>query len=111
MLTSGQVGRDPVTGALVDGTDAQTATAIENLRLLLRSVGADLRDVVRVLVFLAPEADRERYNAAYVRYFSKDPPARTTIQAGGLATGCLIEMEAIAILPDPAEGQQTARPS
>jgi 2-iminobutanoate/2-iminopropanoate deaminase len=98
VFTAGQVGLDPKTGELADGIEAQTHIALRNLENVLAEAGSDMGHVVRILVFLADLADGPQFNMVYVQYFPTDPPARTRVQAGGLAKGCLLELEAIAVL-------------
>lgn len=100
VFTAGQVGWNAQTKTLPEGIEAQTRQAIENLRTILQAAGGDLHDVVRNLVFLADLKDRPGFDKAYLDYFSGDRPVRTRVQAGALAPGYLVEMEAIAVLPD-----------
>ncbi len=81
------------------GTDiqSQTAQALENMRLALNSVGADLEDVCTVTAFLADiRRDFRDYDNAYQRYFPVDPPVRATVQAG--LVGILVEIQATAVV-------------
>jgi 2-iminobutanoate/2-iminopropanoate deaminase len=100
IFTAGQVGRDITTGKTPDGIGAQTRQALENLRATLRAAGADLSDVVRMLVFLADLKDAPGFNEVYLEYFTSDRPVRARVQAGALSRGSLVEMEAIAVLPE-----------
>jgi enamine deaminase RidA (YjgF/YER057c/UK114 family) len=43
--------------------------------------------------------DFARFNSVYEKHFIKDPPARTTFQAGRLPLDVQVEMDAIAALP------------
>lgn len=106
VFTSGQLPLDPATGKLVAGDiKAAVRRTLQNIRLLLRSAGADLKDVVKVNVYLADIADARAMNEAYAEFFSDEPPARTTI-AASLPGGAMVEMDAIAVLGDqPASGQ------
>src|ERR1700734_3627238 len=53
LFTSGQVGLDPATGALVaGGIREQTTRVLENLKAVLGEAGLDLADVVKTTVFL-----------------------------------------------------------
>ena len=100
IFTAGQVGWNAETQTVPEGIEAQTRQAIENLRTVLRAAGGDLDDVVRNLVFLANLNDRPGFDKVYLEYFSGDRPVRTRVQAGALGQGYLVEMEAIAVLPD-----------
>jgi 2-iminobutanoate/2-iminopropanoate deaminase len=50
---------------------------------------------VKTSVFLSDLNDFQAFNMVYSRYFNKNPPARTTAQAG-LMAGALLEIDAIA---------------
>jgi enamine deaminase RidA (YjgF/YER057c/UK114 family) len=51
---------------------------------------------VKCTVFLVDIRDFAAMNAAYVTYFPKDPPARSTVAGSGLALGARVEIECIA---------------
>lgn len=54
VFVSGQVPRDPVTGALVgDDVESQTEQVIANIKRALEAAGASLTDVVSIIVYLA----------------------------------------------------------
>lgn len=101
VFLAGQVGRGRASGDLAAGDIyGQTRAALDNMRTVLEAAGASLSDVVRVLAFLAPGVDRQRFNEAYREYFSEDgAPVRTTVHAE-LAPSLLVELEAIAVLPE-----------
>lgn len=79
---------------------AQTRAVIENIRDILRSVGADLSDVVEVGSFLVDMGDFAGYNEVYAEYFGADGPARTTVAVHQLPHPHLrIEIKAVAYKP------------
>jgi 2-aminomuconate deaminase len=79
----------------------QTRAVIENVRDILRSVGADLRDVVEVTSFLVNMNDFAGYNEVYGEYFDYDGPARTTVAVHQLPhPHLLIEIRAVAYKPE-----------
>jgi 2-aminomuconate deaminase len=78
----------------------QTKAVIENVRGILQSAGADLKDIVDVTTFLVNMDDFEGYNAVYGTYFGFDGPTRTTVAVYQLPhPNLLIEMKVIAYLP------------
>jgi 2-iminobutanoate/2-iminopropanoate deaminase len=97
VFISGQVAIDPVTG-IREGGDAaaQAVRALENLRLVLGDLHLGFDDVVKTTIFLADIADFGAVNEVYGRCFGALPPARSTVQAGALPGGFLVEIEAIA---------------
>ena len=96
LFTAGQIGIDPQTGRLVDGGFAeQFARALANLSAVLEAAGASWTDVVKTTVYLHDMADFSTFNEMYGRLIGDARPARTTIQAGGLPRGALVEIDAI----------------
>jgi 2-aminomuconate deaminase len=79
----------------------QTKAVIENVRDILRSVGAQLENVVEVTTYLVNMNDFEGYNEVYGKYFGTDGPARTTVAVHQLPhPHLLIEIRAMAYKPD-----------
>ena len=109
--TSSRRGDDTIAGAEVDevGTTRldireQTKAVIENVRDILRSVGAQLENVVEVTTYLVNMNDFEGYNEVYGKYFGTDGPARTTVAVHQLPhPHLLIEIRAMAYKPDEQE--------
>ena len=101
--TAGMGALDPKTGELVHVGDVkgQTVRTLENLQETLKAAGTSLEHAVRVGVFLSDMSDFAEFNDAYKPFFPKDPPARTTVQAGALPVeGLLVEIEVIAAVPE-----------
>lgn len=79
---------------------AQTRAVIENIRDILASAGAELKDVVEISSFLVSMNDFAVYNEVYAQYFDYDGPTRTTVAVHQLPhPHLLIEMKAIAYKP------------
>ena len=98
VFVSGQLGfkegsRDLVPG----GVGPETQTALENVARNLAKVGLGMEDVVKCTVFLADIADFQTMNASYTKAFPSNPPARSTIAAGGLVASAKVEIECIAV--------------
>lgn len=95
VYTAGQTGVD-ASGAVVDGgIEAQTRRALENIRLCLEAAGCSLGDVVKVNAYLTNLDDFPVYNDVYREFFDEPYPARTTVGAS-LASGLLVEIDAVA---------------
>jgi 2-iminobutanoate/2-iminopropanoate deaminase len=94
---SGQIPNDPATGQLVEGDiTAQTERVLQNLKGVLEACGASLDSVLKVSVFLKDMADFPKMNEVYARYFTSNPPARSTVQAAKLPRDVSVEIDAIA---------------
>ena len=102
LYTSGQVGLDPATGALVPGgIEAQTTRVLENLKAVLAEAGLDASHVVKTTVFLKDMNDFAAMNAIYAKYLAPEgivAPARSTVEVARLPKDALIEIELVAKL-------------
>lgn len=97
VFVSGQVPRDPRTGALVgDDIETQTRQVLANVRGVLEAAGASLEDVVSVTAYLANGDDWGAFNAVYETVFTPPYPTRATI--GAQLRGILVEVSAIAVI-------------
>lgn len=95
VFVSGQVPRDPATGALVgDDIESQTKQVIGNVQRALAAAGAALNDIVSVTVYLAEIDDWSRFNDAYKQLMPSPYPTRTAL--GANLRGILVEISAIA---------------
>jgi 2-iminobutanoate/2-iminopropanoate deaminase len=100
LYTSGQVGLDPATGALVEGgIETQTTRVLDNLKAVLEAAGTDFAHVVKTTVFLKDMGDFAAMNTIYGKYFAPEgvvAPARSTVEVARLPKDALVEIEAIA---------------
>ena len=96
---SGQIGLDPATGNLREGTEAQARQVFENLRAVAQAAGGSLDDIVKTTLLLADMADFARVNEIMATFFAKPYPARATYQVAALPRGARIEVEAVLVLP------------
>jgi 2-iminobutanoate/2-iminopropanoate deaminase len=95
---SGQVPREPLTGFVPDGIEAQTRLALKNVESILQAAGASMKDVVKVTAHLVDLALFDEFNRIYSEFFVEPFPARTTV--GSQLRGVLVELDAIAMLAD-----------
>jgi 2-iminobutanoate/2-iminopropanoate deaminase len=98
IFLSGQLPLD-VSGS-ISGYDieSQTKQAFANISAILAASGLTLGHVVKCQVFMTNLGDFGRMNATYEATFKPfgTYPARTTVQAGALPRGALIEIDAVA---------------
>ena len=97
VFVSGQVAIDPATQQVIPGdVKAQTERICENLKAILEAAGSDLESVVKSTVFLRSMADFAAMNEVYGRYFTHEPPARSTVAVVGLPRDVQVEIDVIA---------------
>ena len=82
-----------------DGVREQTRQVLKNVQAVLEAAGTDLSHVLKTTCFLTDINDFVAFNEVYREFFSRDPPARSTIQAG-LVSPWVVEIEAIAVVGD-----------
>jgi 2-iminobutanoate/2-iminopropanoate deaminase len=70
---------------------------MENIAAVLAYAGSSMDQVVKCTVFLADINDYATMNEVYRSFFPRDPPARSTLAASGLALGAKVEIECIAV--------------
>jgi enamine deaminase RidA (YjgF/YER057c/UK114 family) len=107
---SGQLA-DPVSGegasAVYGDTKTQAASVYAKIQKALQAQGLDMKDVVKLTVFLGPDPKTGKLDFAgmqseYVKYFGTaaqpSKPARSAFQVAALAAPwALLEVEAIAV--------------
>ena len=89
-------------GRLVPGdVVAQARQVFANLRAVLEAAGAGFGDIVKVTVFLTDVDDRQAVNTVREEVFGDARPASTLVEVSALAVpGALLEIEAVAAIPD-----------
>ncbi|KFA47542.1 hypothetical protein S40293_02125 [Stachybotrys chartarum IBT 40293] len=88
-----------VNGTIPEGIAAQTAVVIDNIAAILEEAGTSWEYALKTTVYLANMDDFAAMNAVYRELLPNPKPARTTIQAGRLPGNFLIEIEAVAAIP------------
>jgi enamine deaminase RidA (YjgF/YER057c/UK114 family) len=98
IFISGQGGSAP-DGSMPADFAAQARNTFENLKRCLELAGATFHDVVKINYYvtdLAHTAELRQVRSGYLNM--NQPPAATLVQAG-LSQGLLLEVEAIAMIP------------
>src|ERR1700733_12249593 len=96
------------TTAVYGDTQTQALSALNKIEALLKEQGLDMKDVVKMTVFLAGDPDKGNkldfagLQAAYTQFFGTkeqpNKPARSAMQVAALAAPwALIEVEVIAV--------------
>lgn len=92
---AGQIGLDPATMELVAGIGPQIHRVFENLKAVAQAAGGDLRDIVKLTVYLTDLKNFTRVNEIMTTHFTAPYPARATVGVANLPRGALIEIDAI----------------
>lgn len=98
IFTAGQIALDPATGQVVEGDVARQATRVlESLKEIVEAAGSSLDRAVKATVYLKDMNDFAAMNEVYARYFSKNPPARSTVEAARLPRDVRVEIDLVAL--------------
>lgn len=102
LFLSSQLSVNLQTHTLLGGTVAeQTKQALENIKFLLESCGAEMSSIVKVVVYMKDVGKFHEMNQVYRKYFNDgEEPARVAIQALSPLPKIDIEIEATAVLPE-----------
>ena len=97
VYVSGQLPINPETGEKVSGSiEDQTMQALTNLSQVLNAAGSDIRQALKVTVYISDIDLWNRVNRVYARFFNDHKPARSVVPTRELHFGFKIEIDAIA---------------
>ena len=104
VFLTGQTGRNPETGALEEGLEAQTRRMLSNIEAVLNAADCTPADIVKVTLLLT---DIKQFKPVDVIYAGWVPdrdvtplPAHTPMVVVALPAGALVMMEVVAAVPD-----------
>lgn len=97
LYLSGRIGIDPATGMAPDDVNEELRLLFDGFEAVLAQAGMTMNDLVWVQIFSPDVSLWERFNAAYVKRFTTELPARAFIGSGPLLKGGRFEMMGIAV--------------
>lgn len=97
LYLSGRIGIDPVTGLAPDDVNAEMKLLFDGFQAVLKEAGMTMDDLVWVQIYSPDVSLWERFNAAYVKYFSRELPARAFLGSGPLLKNGRFEMLGVAV--------------
>ena len=96
VYVSGQVG-DDLTGKLSDTTFKDEAKqAFENIKSILQAAGLDLKNIIKITIFMSDMSFFNELNEIYLTYFPKKQPTRSAVAVSKLYLDARVEIEVIA---------------
>lgn len=101
LYISGQLSIDLDTRAVpAPDFGAHTALALRNVERVLQAAGLGRDDVVQCRIYVTDIRYWDRVNEVYRQFFGAHTPARIVVPVPALHFGCLVEIEAIAEVPE-----------
>lgn len=96
---SGQIPLDPETMTVVKGgIDAEIEQVFKNLTAVCEAAGGELKDIVKLNIFLTDLSNFATVNEIMARYFSEPYPARAAIGVKELPKEVGVEMDGIMVI-------------
>jgi 2-iminobutanoate/2-iminopropanoate deaminase len=103
VFLTAQTGRDPGTGKLEEGLEAQTRRMLSNVEAILNAAGCSPGDIVKVVLLLADIKDFKAVDQLYAAWLPglgvTALPARTAFAALALPAGALVMLDVVAAFP------------
>lgn len=96
IFISGQIALDLEGNLTEGGIKEQTNKVLSNIKSILEDNGSSLEQVIKTTVFLKDMNEFTAMNEEYAKYFTVNPPARSTVEVSRLPKDVLIEIETIA---------------
>lgn len=97
LFCSGQIALTADGSGPIGETVAQEAEQVlQNLEAVLEAGGSSFAKVLKSTIYLVDMADFSAVNEVYARYFTANPPARSTVAVAALPRGARVEIDVIA---------------
>lgn len=96
---SGQLGLHPDTGELSPEFATQCHQIFKNVNVICAEIGANLRDIVKLTVFLTNIEQADQLNDIMEQYFSSAYPARSVVVVSALPKAASVEIDVIIYSP------------
>ena len=98
LYCSGQIGINPKTNQLIKSSiEEETKQVLENIIAILDSEKMTLNNVVKSSIFIRDMSQYTEINSIYSKYFTKNFPARETVEVSKLPKEANIEISIIAV--------------
>ena len=102
LIVGGQNGTD-AEGNLLEGLGPQTEQAMRNVLAVLAAAGTDADHVAKLTIYLAPDVDPTEAYAASQSVWGTRRTAVTVLAIAPARPGALVEVEALASIPQAAD--------
>ena len=80
--------------------EEQTRLTLDNIKMCVEAVGGSMSDIYKVVIQLKNPDEYMRMNAVRAEYFKGEQPISTCYQANLMRDDILVEIEAVAYVPN-----------
>lgn len=96
IFMAGQIYALPDNTLVGDTTEEKVVQIMKNLEAILKSAGASLNNIVKVVIYVTDMAVMPDFNKVYPTYFAEPYPVREAVCVKALPLGASIEISVIA---------------
>ena len=100
IFTSGQIPLKPDGELIENNFHEECKQVLQNLNFILEKSGSNLNNVIKLTVYLTDLNNFTILNKIFEEVFTKDYPARSTIEVSKLPMNARVEIEAIGYIDD-----------
>tara|TARA_B100000609_G_C17034936_1_gene340780 strand:+ start:13 stop:390 length:378 start_codon:yes stop_codon:yes gene_type:complete len=100
IFTSGQIPLKPDGELIENNFHEECKQVLQNLNFILEKSGSNLNNVIKLTVYLTDLNNFTILNKIFEEVFTKNYPARSTIEVSKLPMNARIEIEAIGYIDD-----------
>tara|TARA_B100000614_G_scaffold242245_1_gene244073 strand:+ start:2581 stop:2958 length:378 start_codon:yes stop_codon:yes gene_type:complete len=100
IFTSGQIPLKPDGELIENNFREECKQVLQNLNFILEKSGSNLNNVIKLTVYLTDLNNFTILNKIFEEVFTKNYPARSTIEVSKLPMNARIEIEAIGYIDD-----------
>jgi 2-iminobutanoate/2-iminopropanoate deaminase len=97
LYVSGQIGLTPDGKPDTSSIETECLQAMKNIKAILEASGFGMEKVVKSTLYLKELKNFSKINEVYGSFFTKDQPARETIQVSALPKGMNFEISVVAV--------------
>jgi len=97
LFVGGQMPRDPVSGCIVEGAQAQARLSLQHCLSILRAGGSSPEKVMLATVYTTDLAAKDAINRAFSEAFGEKPPARNLVEVRAIGEDAIVEIGLIAL--------------
>jgi 2-iminobutanoate/2-iminopropanoate deaminase len=100
LFVSGQIAIERSSGNLITANiEAETRQVMANIQEILKAAGVGFTGVLKTTIFLKDMNNFPKVNEIYGQSFTKEPPARETVEVSRLPKDVNVEISCIALAP------------
>lgn len=98
LYISGQLPGNPKIRPVPEDIEGQTRIVLERIEQIIQQAGSSKDKVIQMRIYLSDIDLWEGVNRVYAKFFGAHKPVRCVVPTGRLHYGCLIEVEAVAVV-------------